>query len=120
MQWRRYKTGRGKVMTAWSPIRYMGFWDVPRIFLTHYKGQSFLFDCPFDEELEDDSDSYRVYTMPDLVDEDLPKDWTTLHQRATSFVGEIPVARVRFDPTRRREVELSVLEELLTSTKAKP
>jgi hypothetical protein len=109
-----------KFMTAWAPIRYMGFWDVPRIFLTRYKGQAFLFDCPFDEELEDDSDSYRVYMMPDLAEEDLPKDWTTLHQRATRFIGEIPVARVCFDSTRRREVELSVLEELLTPTKAKP
>ena len=107
-------------MTAWAPIRYMGFWDVPRIFLTRYKGQTFLFDCPFDEQLEDDSDSYRVYRMPDLAEEDLPKDWTTLHQRATSFLGEIPVVRVRFDDSRRREVELSVLDELLTPTKAKP
>lgn len=108
-------------MSAWAPIlRYVGFWDVPRIFLTRYKGQTFLFDCPFDEQLEDDSDSYRVYAMPDLSDQDLPKDWTSLHEKARSYVGEIPVARVHFDPTRRREVELSILEELLTPTKAKP
>jgi len=107
-------------MTAWAPIRYVGFWDVPRIFLTRYKGQTFLFDCPFDEQLEDDCDSYRVYLMPELADEDLPKDWTTLHQKATGFLGEIPVSRVRFDPSRRREVELSVLDELLASTKAMP
>ena len=98
----------------------MGFYDVPLIFITRYRGQTYLFDCPFDEEREDDSDSYKVYLMPAIKDEELPKDWTTLHQRATSFLGEIPVVRVRFDDSRRREVELSVLDELLTPTKAKP
>src|SRR5260370_2210208 len=107
-------------MTSWAPIRYMGFWDVPLILLTRYNGRTILFECSFDEQLDDYAESYRVYSMPDLTDEDLPKDWTTLQQKATAYLGEIPVARVRFDPTRRREVELSVLEELLTSTKAKP
>jgi len=74
-------------MTNWAPIRYMGFWDVPLIFVTRYKSRMILFDCPFNEHSEEYSESYRVYAMPDLAEEDLPKDWTTLNQKATSFLG---------------------------------
>jgi hypothetical protein len=108
------------VMNGWTSIRYKGFWDVPVIFLAQYNGHTFLFERSFDEHLDDYRESYRVYLMPDLTDEELPKDWTTLPQKATGLLGEIPVTRVRFDPTRRREVEIGVLEELMTSAKAKP
>jgi hypothetical protein len=107
-------------MTNWAPIRYVGFWDVPRIFLTRLIDQAILFDCPFDKDLEDFAESYRVYLMPNLTDVELPKDWTTLHKKATAFLGEIPVARVRFDSTRRLEVDLEVLQGLMTPAKAKP
>jgi hypothetical protein len=104
-------------MNTWNPIRYLGFWDVPLVFLTRHNGRTFLFDCPFDEHLEDYAESYRVYSMPDLADEELPKDWTTLRQRATGFLGEIPVARVRFDPTKRQHIDSSVLDELIGAAK---
>jgi hypothetical protein len=45
----------------WAPIRYRDFYDLPRIFITSYNGQDYLFDCPFDDELDDYPDSYRVY-----------------------------------------------------------
>jgi hypothetical protein len=99
-------------MHEWSPIKYMGFYDVPLIFLTRYRGETYLFDCPFDEESEDDSDSYKVYVLPPLKDEELPKDWTTLHTRAVRYLGEIPVASVRFDPSRRQAVDSAILDEM--------
>jgi hypothetical protein len=95
-----------------APIKYMGFWDVPLIFITRHRGEIFLFDCPFDEELDDYSESYKVYTLPDLGEQELPKDWTTLHRRATQYLGEIPVSRVHFDPSKRQAVDVDVLEEL--------
>jgi hypothetical protein len=100
-------------MSDWLPIKYMGFYDVPRIFITRYRGETYLFDCPFDEELEDDSDSYSVYVVPPLWDEDLPKDWTTLHKRAIRCLGQVPVESVRFDPSKRQSVDASILEDLL-------
>jgi hypothetical protein len=99
-------------MSEMTPIKYMGFYDVPLIFITSYRGTNYLFDRPFDEELEDDSDSYKVYVLPELKDEELPTDWTTLHTLATSYLGEIPVARVRFDATRRKSVDASIIKEL--------
>ncbi len=100
-------------MSTWASIKYMGFWDVPLIFLVPYQGELVLFDCEFDEEVEDYRDFYKVYAVPPAVAEDLPKDWTTLHTRATRYLGNVPVQSVRFDPTRRREVDTSVLEELM-------
>ena len=99
-------------MSAMTPIKYRGFYDVPLIFITRYGDETYLFDCPFDEELEDNSDSYKVYIFPALKDEDLPKDWTTLHTRATRYLGEIPVTSVRFDATRRQSVDASVIDAL--------
>jgi hypothetical protein len=99
-------------MSDMTPIKYMGFYDVPLIFITRHRGETYLFDCPFDEELEDDSDSYKVYILPAVRDEELPKDWTTLHTRATRYLGEVPVAGVRFDPTRRKSMDASIIDEL--------
>lgn len=99
-------------MSTWVPIKYRGFCDVPQIFVTHYGGEDFLFDCPFDEELEDDSDSYKVYVLPSLKDEDLSKDWTTLHTRAIRYLGEVPVTSVRFDPSRRQAIDAAILDEI--------
>jgi hypothetical protein len=104
----------------WLSIQYRGFSDVPLIFLARYKGRTILFDRAFDEALDDYSQSYRVYSMPDLADQDLPQEWTTLTQKATGFLGEIPIAQIRFDPTKRREIETSVIEQLMTPAKAKP
>ena len=40
-------------MSATTPIQYMGFHDVPLIFIARYRGETYLFDCPFDEETEE-------------------------------------------------------------------
>jgi len=99
-------------MINWSPIKYMGFYDVPLIFITRYRGETYLFDCPFDEEREDDSEFYNVYVLPAIGDEELPKDWTMLHERSTRFLGQVPVQTVRFDSTKRKAVDSSVIEEI--------
>jgi hypothetical protein len=100
-------------MSEMTPIKYMGFYDVPLIFLTRYRGTNYLFDCPFNEELEDDSDFYKVYVVPELKDEELSKDWTTLHRLATRYLGEVPVASVHFDASRRKCVDASIINELV-------
>src|SRR2546425_1551744 len=99
-------------MDNWASIKYMGFWDVPLVFLTQYQGQAFLFDCPFREDLDDYAESYRVFLMPELKDQELPKDWTTLHTKAIRFLGEVPVAHVVFDPSGRQSIETGVLDEI--------
>ena len=101
-------------MNNWTPIKYMGFWDIPRIFIVRHRGETILFDSPFDETLDDYPDSFKVFLMPSIRDEDLPKDWTTLKTRATHFLGEISVHRVLFDPSKRRSIDTAVVDELIT------
>jgi hypothetical protein len=99
-------------MDGWTPIQYCGFWDVPRIFLARYRGQCFLFDCHFDQQLDDYPDSYEVYLLPAIDDGDLPKDWTTLSNRALRQLGSVPVEQIMFDPTKRQMIETKILADL--------
>ena len=92
-------------MSTWVPIHYMGFYDVPLIFLVAFRGEAFLFDCEFDEALEDYADHYKVYLMSELRVRDLPADWTTLRLKASKYLGQVPVDKVRFDPTKRRAID---------------
>jgi hypothetical protein len=100
-------------MNSRALIKYKGFWDVPRIFLTHHQGRTFLFNCAFDEALDDYPDSYKVYLLPDIPDDMLPKDWTTLPTQATQYLGEVPVAHVQFDTSKRQSIDTTVLEQLI-------
>jgi hypothetical protein len=101
-------------MTNWAPIRYLGYWDVPLVFLVRFNGERYLFDCPFDNEVEDYAEDYEVYLFPEIPDEELPSDWTKLRGLATRPLGRIPVREVQFDPTRRRSVNTDVLERFAT------
>jgi hypothetical protein len=108
-------------MAAWAPITYRGFWDVPRVFLARHNGQVFLFDCAFSEELDDYPDDYSVYLLPpDLHEENLPADWTRLRGLAVRRLGTIPVDRVAFDPTKRKQIDASVLDGLVAAPSRTP
>ncbi len=100
-------------MNHWSTIHYRDFYDVPRIFIISYEGRQFLFDCPFDDDLDDYSPSYRVYAMPPLAEADLEGSWEHLPQLAISFLGTVPVNRAQFDPTRREAINTTIINELL-------
>jgi hypothetical protein len=102
-------------MGSWSPIKYMGFNDVPLVFLTTHRERTLLFECPFLSDIEDYAEVYRVYLMPELREDEIPKDWTTLAPRATRYLGEVPVAKVKFDPTRRQAVDAEVFDLLPAS-----
>jgi hypothetical protein len=99
----------------WATIRYRDFYDVPRIFVTTLNGKLYLFDCPFDDELEDYSERYRVYQLPADLKRKLQGSWERLSERAESLLGSVPVGKVQFDQTKRKRINTSVLEELLAN-----
>ena len=99
-------------MTTWLPIRYRGYWDVPRIFLVQFANGLYLFDCLFSEALDDYPDDFTVYLLPDLSDADIPNDWTTLSGLATRVVGTVPVSAVRFDPTKRAAIDADIFDSI--------
>jgi hypothetical protein len=96
-----------------APIQYRDFWDIPRIFIVEHQGHNFLFDCPFDEELEDYQNEYRIYLLPMLAPDDFAGSWGNLSRKAVSYLGEIPIGRVHFDASKRKEMNADLLEELI-------
>lgn len=103
---------------SWSAIRYRDFYDFPRIFITAHNGQQYLFDCAFDDELDDYPDSYRVYQLPALTDDELQGSWAELPEKATIFLGLVPVAKIRFDDTKRKAIQTTIFNDLYASAEA--
>jgi hypothetical protein len=99
-------------MSSWADIDYRDFWDQPRIFFVRHNGRLYLFDCAFDDETEDYPDTYTVYEMPELTEVDFAGSWAHLADKATRRLGEIPLDRVQFDPTKRRQIDTAILDAL--------
>ena len=106
-------------MTRWAAIQYRDFWDQPLIFLLNDGGRTFLFDCPFDDSTEDYLDAYQVHLMPNLNECDLSGSWAELYQKSLTELGTVPVADVKFDPTKRLFADASILDRLTASVIAK-
>lgn len=101
-------------MAKKTPIIYRDFWDVPRAFVARHANIQLYFDCKFDDSIEDYGDSYNVYVLPSIPDAELKSgSWTGLEKRATEFVGIVAIADIHFDPTVRKEADVSVVSPLL-------
>jgi hypothetical protein len=93
-----------------TPFSYGGFWDVPRYLALRYKGKHFLLQSVFDEDLDEYPSEYSVYAVPELVDDPPPVCCPEfLSRMQTSFIGRIPIDRVTFDSTKRKELDASIL-----------
>lgn len=101
-------------MSAWLPLTYRGYWDVPRIILVRRDDVLMLLDCQFDERLDEYPDDYTVHMMPpDFDEKSPPEDWTTLRDLAVLDLGTIPVAAVRFDArSRPQQIGAEVFDRL--------
>src|SRR5688572_11269607 len=99
-------------MPKWTPISYREFYDVPRAIVASHGEHTYFFDCPFDEKRDDYGPDYDVYLMPGLSQSELSGSWQSLRKRATRRLGRVPVSGVRFDETRRREMDLDILDQL--------
>src|SRR5258708_37801800 len=105
-------------MVHFKQIQYRDFYDVPRMFIVRHRDHVFLFDCPFDEGLDEYPDHYSVYLLSPISSEELDGSWTNLSQRAICNLGQIPVNSVVFDPTRRRSIDGGGLDALLENEKS--
>ena len=95
-----------------AAIVYRDFYDVPRVFFVTHRDRGFLFDCSFSESVDDYSSEYDVYVMPCLQDEDLAGSWENIRSRAIRQIGTVPITAVKFDDTRRKEVDTELLDDL--------
>jgi len=77
-----------------------------------WHGVDLLFDCPFDEGLDDYSPDYKILRLPGPPP---VEGWWMPIINAGVEVGRMPVASVRFDETRREFIERSSVEPVLAS-----
>ncbi len=105
---------------SWIPIRYREFYDLPRSFLAERAGAAYFFDCPFDERIDDYPDHYRVYRLASRPAATTDSgSWAALASGA-SFIGEVPLAAIRFDPTRRAAIDDTIFGLLGAAARADP
>jgi hypothetical protein len=96
-----------------TKITYRDFYDVPRMIVVTHRGLKLLLDCKFEESLDDYSTAYRVSILPQELDELSLHSWGELPRMATKYLGDIPIAQVVFDPSKRAEIDTAVLDSLL-------
>lgn len=95
---------------AWIEISYREFYDVPRVFIAVFGGTTYIFDCPFDDAMDEYPDHYNVYVLED--DTMLHGSWEGIDAHG-QLVGVVPVSSVAFDETKRRSVDDSVFTRIL-------
>lgn len=68
---------------------------------------AFLLSCPFDEGLDDYSDNYVLYKLLGrrVSEIDAINDWNVL-ETSGERIGLIPVVRLEFDDSGRKELKL--------------
>jgi hypothetical protein len=87
-----------------AKISYQEFSDVPRFFIIRLDCDVWLFDCRFDESSDEYPEVYKVYTHPkELVPGD---DWNRIAETG-KFIGTVKVVDLKFDATRRLELDLN-------------
>ena len=100
-------------MSGWTRITFRDFYDIPRMFIIRHRGMQLLFDCEFDDRVDDYPDTYKIYVLPNISDDELQSSWEYLPDKATCFLGILPVTGVVFDPSLRREIETKIIDGLL-------
>lgn len=100
-------------MASAVPILCREFYDIPRMFVATHRGETFLFDGSFDDELDDYPPHYAVFLLPPELDAaSLSGPWANLRGRAIRSCGTVATGAVRFDETRRGSISADVLEQL--------
>jgi hypothetical protein len=98
------------------PIEYGEFYDLPRQ-ITFQSGEEwFLLRSYFDEEKDEYSEVYDVYLLPFRSKDDFeahPSFWMPLDTAV--HLGQIPVAGVGLDETRRRSIDARAIETWLSA-----
>jgi len=81
-------------------------------------GEVLVLDCRFDDELDEYPAHYHVYLLPALSDDEIDTRWQDFASVAIRELGDLPVADVEFDATRRRELRAPWLSERMAELRS--
>jgi hypothetical protein len=100
-------------MAEMIPFKYIDFYDVPRCIVLRYRERMILLQSAFDEKLDDYPPVYSVYLLPESAEGLLRNNsWEFLNTSLTRM-GEIRIDEVVFDPSKRKELDASILANLI-------
>jgi hypothetical protein len=105
------------VMNA-IPINYGEFYDFPRMIRFLLDEQWYFLRSYFDEEKDDYTDWYEVYLLPYHSEDEFmtdPNYWKDLTKAL--HLGQIPIAHVGLDETRRKSIDGDKMETWLSARK---
>jgi hypothetical protein len=96
------------------PITYRDFYDVPRMILVEYEGAFYLFDCPFNDEMDDYPSAFTVYRLEPAQGRRAleSRAWVGLAEKGKE-VGQVSVEDVHLDSSKRRSLAASVFSLLV-------
>jgi len=101
-------------MVEMTAFRYGGFYDVPRCLSFRYRGRRFLLQSAFDEDLDEYPTDYSIYIVPESVDDSvLVCSPEFLSSTPMACIGRIPIDQVTFDPSKRKELDASILDSFV-------
>src|SRR6267143_4014107 len=97
-----------------TSFRYVEFYDYPRCIVLNYRDKLVLLQSAFDDERDVYPGEYTVYLLPTTAAADLKTgSWKFLEKLQLDPLGPIPIARVKFDSTRRKRLDASILAALI-------
>jgi hypothetical protein len=96
-----------------TPFQYVDFYNVPRTIVLRAHGRWLQLRSAFDETADDFEAEYSVYQLPESF-EPIPKgrSWKFLDEIELACIGKIPVREVRFDASKRKRLDASILENI--------
>jgi hypothetical protein len=101
-------------MAEMTPFRYGGFYDVPRCLSLRYRERRFLLQSTFDEDLDEYQPDYSVYIVPESADDSRSVcSPEFLSNTPMACIGQIPTDQVKFDASKRKELDASILDSLI-------
>jgi hypothetical protein len=100
-------------MSQTTKIVHRDFYDVPRMLILNHRSLKLLFDCKFDDSLDAYPSTYKVYVLPQEIDEHSLQSWDALPEEVAKYLGDIPVDQVIFDASRRAEIDTQIIDNLL-------
>lgn len=95
-----------------AKIIYSGFYDTPLAFVVWHGDMQLLFWRVFDDVIDDFPDEYKVFVLPNVPEEIIKSSWQHLDMLATRFLGVVPIRKIEFDPSKREEIDTSVINDL--------
>jgi hypothetical protein len=102
-------------MAEMIPFIHRGFRDVPRHIFLRYRNTFLLLHSEFDEQQDEYSDAYSVYALPSSAENSIrERAWKALDDgESLTYLGEIQVKDVSFDPSKRKELDPACLKPLM-------